>query len=239
MGNGWYLYPLARADAIPIQGSSLFIINANGTGLVPLSSLPGGDFDSAWSPDGKTIAFTSLRSGKDGIYLYELVDNTVKRISSPVNLERRPAWSPDGKKIAYETRHQGKPQIWVMANDGADMREISILDARQQHHAILGSTNRSFRGCGAGDLQPGQRAALPGRAQGWRPWRRELRLSETIRGILDARYAPDGFWLAFTRIDLKGATSVYWMMSNGGNLTQIPGSQGGDFHPAWRPGGSK
>ena len=222
-----------KRDSYP--GSSLFIININGKGLVPLKSLPGGDFDPAWSPDGSTIAFTSLRGGKDGIYLYDLANQSAKRISSPVNVERRPAWSPDGTAIAYETHRQGKPQVWIMNADGTQMREFSKLEGGNSTSPAWAPQNASATETGLVVYSQGSDLPyLVGRVYN-DPTAEEFRISNKITGILDARYAPDGFWLAFTQLEPQGATSIYLMMSNGGNQTLIPGGQGGDFHPTWRP----
>ncbi|HSF82659.1 MAG TPA: protein kinase, partial [Anaerolineales bacterium] len=64
------------------QGAGMFLTNADGTGMTPLPNVYGGDFDPAWSPDGRYIAFSSLRnSGRPRIYLLDLQDNTVERLS--------------------------------------------------------------------------------------------------------------------------------------------------------------
>ncbi len=53
--------------------SSLFIINQDGTGLLPLNKPKGGDFDPDWSPDGTKLAFASTRGpGRPQIFITDL-----------------------------------------------------------------------------------------------------------------------------------------------------------------------
>ena len=76
--------------------------------------VPGGDFDPVWSPDGNTIAFTSLRERDiTEIFLLNLRDNTVTPLPDPDGKSNsQPAWSPDSKMLAYIG---GDGRIWAMA----------------------------------------------------------------------------------------------------------------------------
>jgi Tol biopolymer transport system component len=53
----------------------------------------------AWSPDGKTIAFTSLISGQEGIYVVDTLGGTPKQILQGEGVGV--TWSPDGKWLAF------------------------------------------------------------------------------------------------------------------------------------------
>ena len=60
-----------------------------------------------WSPDGKTIAFISDRTGETEIWLQDAVDETkapVQLTSGNDTYIRGIQWSPDGKKILYTDR---------------------------------------------------------------------------------------------------------------------------------------
>jgi hypothetical protein len=66
-----------------------------------LTTLDVGEFHPAWSPDGRSIAFTTM-SASDGGHLYRipLAPNArPQRLTTASAFWQRPAWSPDGARI--------------------------------------------------------------------------------------------------------------------------------------------
>lgn len=60
------------------------------------------DRDPAWSPDGKTIAFWSDKSGEYEIYFYDVKNKTQKKVTNRnKGFGYKLYWSPDSKKIAF------------------------------------------------------------------------------------------------------------------------------------------
>jgi dipeptidyl aminopeptidase/acylaminoacyl peptidase len=54
-----------------------------------------------WSPDGKWLAFTSSRSGKNNIYLMRVAGGEAEQVTDVKTGVSNFAWSPDGQSIAY------------------------------------------------------------------------------------------------------------------------------------------
>jgi len=59
--------------------------------------------DPAWSPDGRTIAFSGIAGGLTDLYLFDLASGSLRRLTSDAFAEIQPAWSPDSKAIAFVT----------------------------------------------------------------------------------------------------------------------------------------
>lgn len=57
----------------------------------------------AWSPDGGRIAFSGLVGGLNDLFVYDLAQEDLKRLTSDAFAELDPAWSPDGRQIAFST----------------------------------------------------------------------------------------------------------------------------------------
>ncbi len=110
--------------------ADIYVVEANGTGLVRLTDDPVMEYEPAWSPDGSTIAFVGydLASGgppPSAVRLYVMnADGTGISELGPENVEG-PAWSPDGSEIAYVDIETGA--IMTIRPNGTGQR--TILDA--------------------------------------------------------------------------------------------------------------
>ena len=59
---------------------------------------------SAWSPDGRRIAFQSDRDGNREIYIVNADGSGQTQIDEPCGADAIPGWSPDGRTIAFVRR---------------------------------------------------------------------------------------------------------------------------------------
>ena len=64
----------------------------------------------AWSPDGKTIAFISNISGRNNLWLVPAEGGWPMQLTISDQRQSAPAWSPDGKWIAYQSDYDGDEQ---------------------------------------------------------------------------------------------------------------------------------
>lgn len=93
------------------------------------------DDDPDWSPDGRTIIFTSHARTDDyrnatSAEIYSIrADGTgaPKALTDNNEEERAPAWSPDGTRIVYSCRRAPRPDfdICVMNADGTGERKLT------------------------------------------------------------------------------------------------------------------
>jgi Tol biopolymer transport system component/DNA-binding winged helix-turn-helix (wHTH) protein len=81
-----------------------------GVQLIP-SSRP--QYDAQYSPDGKRIAFSSLRSGTQGVWISSDDGAGLVQISNPDHVSGSPQWSPDGARIAFDSHPRDSWEIYV------------------------------------------------------------------------------------------------------------------------------
>jgi dipeptidyl aminopeptidase/acylaminoacyl peptidase len=84
--------------------SNIFIQSIDGKTVKQMTASSFKDLVPTWSPDGKTIAFVSNRSGSYQIYIMALDGGEPRRISNistGVSPGNNLMWSPDGKSIAF------------------------------------------------------------------------------------------------------------------------------------------
>jgi Tol biopolymer transport system component len=60
-------------------------------------------FNPSWAPDGHAIAFTGMVRGLTDLFVYDLTQSKLRRLTNDPYAELMPAWSPDGKRIAFAT----------------------------------------------------------------------------------------------------------------------------------------
>jgi len=215
------------------RGAGLFIINIDGTGLTPLPSAPGGDFDPVWSPDGTHIAFSSLRnSGRSRIYLMKLADGSVERLSAQYSYDRQPYWSPDGSQLTFVTTQKGPVQVWTMNADGSNQQLYSRSGDAINSHPVWSRE---------GDVilftQVSQQRRIPGlvAASYQDDEYTEFRYELGPAPAREAKYSPDGLWLAFESWPEGSNHDIFIMSASGAGRIRLTDAPGNEFDPIWRP----
>jgi eukaryotic-like serine/threonine-protein kinase len=217
------------------EGSSLFIINADGSGLLPLPTAPGGDFEPAWSPDGKTIAFTSLRDGYMQIYSYEIDDGNVNRlVKTNINKPaRQPSWSPDGRQIVYAYQRVTTYELWMMSSLGSNEKQFFISGDVLSNQYPVWSPDGDYILFSQSNVNeftfPGLFSIKIGESNP------ALQIKMGVLSVEDVDYAPGGVWIAYESGGDRGYHVLYSTPS-GANQTRITEDVTfDDFDPAWRP----
>jgi WD40 repeat protein len=81
---------------------------------------------SAFSNDGRTLAFTAQREGKDVLYLMDVAKASVRaRLDLPIDAVTSPVWSPDDKQLAFSGSKGGLSDIYIVNADGQNLRQMT------------------------------------------------------------------------------------------------------------------
>jgi Tol biopolymer transport system component/serine/threonine protein kinase len=78
------------------------------------------------SPDGRSIAFTSMRGGGAEIWVVAADGSGPRRVNS-LPISSAPRWSPDGRSIAFGALAPGvvRPDIWIVDATGGTPRRLT------------------------------------------------------------------------------------------------------------------
>src|SRR5579863_1317452 len=97
----WVAYTVSTPDMDANRGASnIWIVPTAGGASLQLTQ-SGHDSSPVWSPDGKTIAFLSSRSGDSQVYLLSMDGGEAKPLTHLSTGADNLKWSPDGKTIAF------------------------------------------------------------------------------------------------------------------------------------------
>jgi TolB protein len=78
-----------------------------------------------WSPDARTIAYTSYRTGFPDIYLSLIYQGVFVNPTGGKGQNRLSAWSPDGNQLCFSSSRDGNEELYVVGRDGSNLRRLT------------------------------------------------------------------------------------------------------------------
>lgn len=112
---------LSMADE---KGTNLFLLNNENNKYYKLTNDKFINTSPSFSPDGKSIAYVSDKTGVKKIYSMDLESGEITLLSKGSGSYDKPVWAPDEKLIAFIKIEKGKFKLGVMTPDGENERYL-------------------------------------------------------------------------------------------------------------------
>jgi Tol biopolymer transport system component len=187
------------------------------------------------SPDGRRIALQVVdpTRGNPDIWVEDLQDRRLVRVTTSTGNDILPVWSPDGRRLAYASGALHERRLSIAAADGT-----GVLQELPCPGSFCEPTDWSPDG---GRVIVNTRVATIG-AQPRDVWSVSLETGGSAEAILsgpfpeyDARISPNGRWLAYVSEETgRPEVSIRAML---GQPTRLIVSSGGGSQPVWRRDG--
>jgi dipeptidyl aminopeptidase/acylaminoacyl peptidase len=236
----WAAFTVSTPDMDANRGvSNIWVAPTTGGTAMQLTQ-SGHDTSPVWSPDGKTLAFLSSRSGESQVYLLSMEGgeaHALTHLSTGADVVK---WSPEGKTIAFTSsvypdckdaecnskRDAEKEKIKVKAHVAEQLlyRHWTHWNEGKRAHLFVAAADGSGS---PRDLTPGANYDVPPDERG---------------GPGDINFSPDGKEICFTAVtDKMEAIStngdLFIVPVAGGEAKRITTQPGFDGNPVYSPDG--
>ena len=211
----------------PRGAKEIVVVDYDGAGQTPLTRNGSINLTPVWSPDARSLAYTSYKQGYPDLYrAFPFERRPEQTLAAFVGINTAPAFSPDGKSIAMTLSKDGNPEIYVLTLATGTMRRLT-------RHAGI-------------DTEPT-----------WAPTGRQLAFISDRTGspnlyVMDAegtsvrqltsggfhtqpRWSPKGDAIAYTA--RQGVHDIWLINVDGSNPRRLTGGVGNSQGATWAPSG--
>jgi TolB protein len=205
----------------------VYLMDYDGVGAVKMTTTQSINLSPVWSPDARSIAFTSYMNGYPYLYrLFAFEKRPIQTLAAYGGINSSPAFSPDGKTVALTLSKDGNPEVYLLTVATGGLRRLT--------------TNAAI------DTEPS-----------WSPTGREIAFVSDRAGpaqvfVMDAegtnvrrltqsgfntqpRWSPKGDVIVYT--SRQGNHDLWAVSPDGSNLRRLTAGPGSSEGASWAPNG--
>jgi Tol biopolymer transport system component/DNA-binding winged helix-turn-helix (wHTH) protein len=224
-------------------GSTLWLVNADGSGLTPLTRMGapiGGHAAPAWNRDGRYIAFAVFEgAGDNGAWVLEVASGAVRRLGRGAGLYEL-VFATDDSAVYIAGGEAALVRIGFDATTGTPTGQRQIIPVA----GVAGVRGLSMSADGrtiafAGLAVNSQIWSVPVRPDGTPAGEARAITSDTSRRNSLATVSPDGTKVAYMSRRGGAAPDVHLMNVDGSNSISLTGDESADGKPQWFADGQR
>ena len=178
----------------------------------------------ALAPDGRQLAVSMLEGREHQLWIKQLPNGPLSKLTFDGTENYRPAWTPDGRSVGFISNQSGRSEFWVKRADGSAPATVAVsvpdrtvnegFWSRDGRWLVYRTTPR--------DLFAKRLGADTG----------TVTLIDTKFEELDAALSPDGRWLAYGSTE-SGQLELYVRPFPGTSTAKWQVSTAGGAEPHW------
>ena len=183
----------------------------------------------AWSPDGRTIAFTTFRDGAAHIYTVDPATRAIKPLVLMGAFASGAAYAPDGLRFTFSASLDDNTDVYLSQADGSAGRKLTEV------RGIDISATWSPDGkqlCFISDRAGGPQLYLMNSDGS-----NQRRLTFQGNYNQEPTWSPKGDLIAFSGRDEQRSFDIYTVNPATGKITRLTQGAGTNEKPSWSPNG--
>jgi len=193
----------------------------------PVGTQERGFEDLSVSPDGKRIVATLVENGSADLWTYDRERDALTRLTQAGDCGD-PLWSPDGSRVFYTN----PASLYAVPADGSSPPQSFNSEQWAEADSFLPGGEELLYST----LSPETNDAALW-LQSIKTGAQRKQLFPGVARVFDARFSPDGRWIAYVSAQ-SGRAQVYLQAYPGpGERVQV--STDGGLEPVWAPNGSE
>ncbi|MBM4328253.1 MAG: Tol-Pal system beta propeller repeat protein TolB [Deltaproteobacteria bacterium] len=205
----------------------LFTMDFDGHDLRQLTNNGSINLSPRWSPDGRSLLFTSYMRGRPETWWLETATGRQALISGRPGLNAAARYAPDGREIALSLNHEGIPKIFIISPQGNILKRLT--NGRGNDISPSWSPDRSTIAYVSDQAGTPQIYLIP--VTGGQP----RRLTFESNYATDPDWSPRGDLLTFTA-RIEGRFQICAIRTDGTDMRVLT-REGSNQAPAWSPDG--
>lgn len=218
------------------EHANIYVQRVDGTSVVQLTDDSADDAFPSFSPDGKSIAFSSNRGGAWSVYTMDFDGRNVVQVTNGPGQAVHPSFSPDGRQLVYSSQNprSGQWELWTVSLDSNQKRMIGygLFPSWSPDKQVNRIAFQRARQRGSHLFELWTLELLNGEAT------RVTQVAESpVAAILSPSWSPDGKKLAFATVaesgSVQGTRDIWVVDANGGQVRRLTEGGASNVQPYW------
>ncbi|MEQ8744097.1 hypothetical protein [Parasphingorhabdus sp.] len=218
--------------------SDIYLYSHKNGAIEPLVKSDSQDHWASWSPDGRFMAFQTLRDGNREVYTLDTETKSLRNLSNHPGQDLLPAWSPDGEYITFHSSREKEwsgsgpigGHLYLIRPDGTQLQRLPIDSFYSTSNIEWSPDSRTLvytrfgegkQGLYQFDLHTGSETAL-------------LNIEGKTPGIV--AYDPSGVSIIYY-LDHEGGADLFRFDLESSESTRITSGRGYHYGAAWTDDG--